>query len=222
MKHKKQFLIILSGLILIILLTFFFGKDLLCYIQDPQKFQIWIDQFGIFGQLMMIALIFLQIVIAWLPGEVLEVGAGVAFGFWEGSFLVLFGSMLASTFVILVVKRFGKKVVYHFFPEEKIQALSFLHDQKRLDRFIFIAFLIPGSPKDILTYAVGLSDMKVSHFILLSTIGRIPSVITSTFTGSALGIANWEVALLSFGFTLLISAVGLLAYNQISKRQAIS
>lgn len=221
MKHKKELIIILICLAVIIALTFVFGKDALAFIQDPEKFHIWIEQFGVFGRVVMMCLIFLQIVVAWLPGEFLEVGAGVAFGFWEGSILVLLGSMFASMIVMLVVKKFGKKIVYHFFPEEKIQALPLLHDQKKLNRFIFIAFLIPGSPKDVLTYAIGLTDMKVSNFILLSTIGRIPSVVTSTFTGSALGLANWEIAFLSFGFTILISALGLLAYKQLSKRQAV-
>lgn len=212
---------IVSSVIVVICVWFTstIGMDIISLVLDPNAFQAWMKEQGMFRWLIMTALVFLQIVIAWLPGELFEVGAGYAFGFWEGSFLVLLGSFLASWFVIAMVRRFGTKLVYHFFPKEKIDALPWLHDQKKLDRFIFIAFFIPGSPKDILTYAIGLSDMKISHFLWLSTIGRIPSVITSTITGSALGVSNYTVAIVSFIVTLVISGVGLWIYGKYMNRK---
>lgn len=201
------------------ILTVTIGKDVVALASDPVKFQEWIETYGILGQGIMTLLVFLQVVIAWLPGEIFEVGAGYAFGFWQGSFLVLLGSFFASGLVMILVKKFGRNLVYRFFPKEKVDALPFLHNQKKLDKFIFIAFLIPGTPKDILTYAVGLTDMKVSHFLLLSTIGRIPSVITSTITGSALGLQNYSLAIFSFVFTMIISLLGLWIYGIITKHQ---
>lgn len=218
--NKKEIVIISLILIVLLIFTLTIGKDIICIAQDPKQFRNWIEEFGLFGQFIMVLLIFLQIVIAWLPGEIFEIGAGYAFGFWQGSFLVLLGSLLASTCVMLLVRRYGKRLVYHFFDQDKVLSLPFFQDERKMDRFIFIAFFIPGTPKDILTYAAGLTNMKVSHFIFLSTVGRIPSVITSTFTGSALGEANLELAIFSFIFTVLISAAGLWGYGWMSKRRS--
>lgn len=223
MKKKDWIKIGIAGMIILLGCVWFtctIGWDIISIALDPLEFQKWIDELGVFGWMVMSGLIFLQIVIAWLPGEIFEVGAGYAFGFWEGSFLVLLGSFLASWFVIFMVRRFGTRIVYHFFPKEKIDALPFLHDQKKLDKFIFIAFFIPGSPKDILTYAIGLTDMKISHFLFLSTVGRIPSVITSTITGSALGVSNYTIAIASFAITLIISALGLWGYGKYTSHKA--
>lgn len=218
-KYKKECCILLAALIVLIIITLTIGKDVITIAQDPKEFQSWIEEFGILGQAVMVCLVFLQIVIAWLPGELFEIGAGYAFGFWEGSFLVLLGSMLASALVMFVVKRYGQRIVFHFFDREKVMSLPIFHDEKKLDRFIFIAFFIPGTPKDILTYAVGLTDMKISRFLILTSIARIPSVITSTFTGSALGVANTQLAILSFVFTVMISAIGLIIYQKWNTRR---
>lgn len=169
----------------------------------------------------MMALVFLQVVFAWLPGEVFEVVAGYAFGFWQGSFLVLLGSLCASACIMILIKRYGQKLISLCFRKHDICELPFLKDTKKLHKFIAIAFLIPGSPKDILTYAIGLTDMKITNFLCISTFARIPSVVTSTFTGSALGIENYTVALCSFLFTIIISAIGVFVYRSISQEKGM-
>ena len=83
---------------------------------------------------------------------------------------------------------------------------------------MFILFIIPGTPKDILTYIVPLTPMKLSTFLLLSTVARLPSVVTSTIGGNALGTGKLTFALIVFGATALISALGILIYRRICKR----
>ena len=59
----------------------------------------------------MIAIIFLQIVVAFIPGEPFEIAAGYAFGFWQGTLLCLIGSALASALVMVLVKKWGTKLI---------------------------------------------------------------------------------------------------------------
>ena len=120
--------------------------------------------------------------------------------------------------VFLFVRRFGVKAVEVFFPREKIESLRFLHNEKRLALWVFILFFIPGTPKDIMTYIVPLTPMKLSTFLLLSTVARLPSVVTSTIGGNALGTGKLTFALIVFGATALISALGILIYRRICKR----
>ena len=160
----------------------------------------------------------LQVIIAWLPGEPLELGAGYAFGFWEGSLLCMIGIIIGSVTVFLLVRIFGRRFVTLFFSEEKIDSIPLLQDNKRLTLLSFVIFLIPGTPKDILTYGAGLTKMPLPSWLLICGVARIPSVITSTMSGSALGAKRYGFAAIVFGATLLISLGGLLLYRKLSKQ----
>ena len=73
----------------------------------------------------------------------------------------------------------------------------------------FILFLIPGTPKDMLTYIVGVTDMSVWKFIGISTFARIPSVLSSTIIGSTMRQGEWKVSLIVFLVTGIIGIVGI-------------
>lgn len=194
------------------------GKPLIKMLEDPAAFQAWVDQKGAFGQLAFIGIMALQVIIAWLPGEPLELGAGYAFGFWEGSLLCMIGIVAGSVFVFFMVRIFGKQIVTMFFPIEKIEAIPLLRDTKRLTLLSIIIFMIPGTPKDILTYCVGLTPMKLSTWLLVAGIARIPPVITSTLSGSALGEQQYGFAIIVSVVTMVLSAAGILLYRRMSKQ----
>lgn len=102
-----------------------------------------------------------------------------------------------------------------FFRKEKIQSLKFLQKSAKRDFLVFFIYFIPGTPKDLLCYVVGLTDMKLSTMLLITTIARIPSVITSTIGGNALGVQDYLFAILAFAGTLIISGIGILIYKRI-------
>ena len=79
-------------------------------------------------------------------------------------------------------------------------------------------FAIPGTPKDFLTYIVGLTKVSIPAYILLTFFARIPSVITSTFAGSSLVDGKLMQALIIFVATAVISGVGYLVYASIQKK----
>jgi uncharacterized membrane protein YdjX (TVP38/TMEM64 family) len=79
--------------------------------------------------------------------------------------------------------------------------------------------LIPGTPKDLLSYFVGLTEMKLSEWLIITTIARIPSVATSTIGGNALGEGNYITAITVFAITAVVSILGILIYNYITKKR---
>lgn len=164
-------------------------------------------------------MVIFQVVIALVPGEPLEIGAGYAFGAVEGTILVVIGITLGSIMVLGLVRKFGVKLVEVFFDIEKIKNLKFLQDEKRLDFITAVVFFLPGTPKDLLTYAVGLTDIKFSRFLLIVSVARFPSVITSTIGGSALGMANYKFAIIVFALTAVISLAGIAIYNYICRKK---
>lgn len=223
MSEKRKRWIAGTGIFLFLLLSalvfFFAGKPLIRFVQEPERFRMWVDQQGVWAPLVFMGMIILQIVVAVIPGEPLEIAAGYAFGAWEGTLLCLLGSFVGRTVVFLLVRRFGTKAVEVFFPLEKLQTLEFLQNKRRLSFWVFFLFFLPGTPKDVLCYLTGLTKLPLKAWLIISAIAPIPSIVTSTIGGNALGMGNYAFAILVFILTASISGLGLLIYRRVCQKQ---
>ena len=202
-------------LIVFLLIGYFVGLRLVRqFREEPETFRAYVKSHGLLGQLTMIGIMMLQVVVAIIPGEPFEVGAGFTFGWFEGALLCLAGTAAASALIYLAVKKWGTALVELFFPRKQIKQYAFLRNKKKLDVLVFILFLIPGTPKDLLVYLIGLTPMKLGTFLLLSTLARIPSVVSSSVTGSLLHNDHMLAAAITYGVTLLISAGLIIWYRR--------
>ena len=207
------------ALIFIAAVGYLVGKPMVEFVREPERFRAWVDSSGFVSRVIFVGMVVFQLIIALIPGEPLEMGAGYAFGAVEGTILCIIGCVIGSALVFLFVRRFGVKLVEVFFPREKIRSLRFLQDSRRLNLLTFIVFFIPGTPKDLLSYFIGLTDMKLGTWLLITAVARIPSIVTSTVTGDALGLKDYQFALIAFGVTLALSLVGILVYRRLSARR---
>ncbi len=216
-RHKKGLSLLALGLSLLFcaIVGWFIGRPMIEFVSSPQSFRAWVDKSGIWGRAAFIGMMVFQVIIALIPGEPLEIGAGYAFGVAEGTILCVIGTTLGSIIVILLVRSFGVKFVEVFFQKERLSELKILKSSKKRNLLIFLVFFFPGTPKDLLTYFVGLTDIKFGQFIVLVSVSRLPSVITSTLGGSALGGSEYKTAIIVFAITLLVSGLGWIAYKLI-------
>lgn len=205
-----------------LMLTLFFtvGKQLIEFVSEPEQFRNWVNESGVWGRIAFVGMMALQIIVAIIPGEPLEIGAGYAFGVWEGTGLCLLGALAGSALVFILVRRLGSKVVYAFFSRDKIEKSVFCRIQK-VKPACFHTLLIPGTPKDVMTYFIGITPMKLSTWLLITGTARIPSVVTSTFGGDALGLGNYSLAIWVFAITIAISLIGILVYKKSAKAYVI-
>ena len=132
---------------------------------------------------------------------------------------VVGGVLVMSTLIFLLTRRFGTRLVEVFVSREKINELRFLNTEQKRNTLIFLLFFIPGTPKDLLTYFVGLTDIRLRTFLLLSMVARIPSVLSSTFGGHLLGEERYIGAVILYGVTGLLSLLGLMGYNRYLKKK---
>ncbi len=210
---NKQNILIIAILGLSLLLIGLLSWLCLPFIQKlsnpayQQEFMAWSNSLGIRGWLIVLGIQILQIIIAFIPGEPVELLAGVLYGAWGGLGTCLLGCVLASSLIFFTVRKFGQGLVTAFFGPEKVAQFSFFNNNKKVELVTFILFLIPGTPKDLLTYLAGLSKIKPSQFLVVSTFARIPSIITSTTMGASVSRGNWELTLVVF---LITAAIGLL------------
>ena len=205
-------------LLLSAVVGWFVGRPLVRFASQPEQFRQWVDGHGLMGCAAYVGMVFLQVVVAVIPGEPLEISGGYAFGAVRGSLLCLLGAFLGSVAVFALVRRFGRELVDIFFPREKLEKLKVLQSSPKRDALFWLVFMVPGTPKDLLCYFAGLTDLSWGKWLLLCTVGRLPSVLTSTIGGDALGVKDYQFAVLVFAATLAVSAVGLLIYRALCRR----
>ena len=220
-KHRK----IVSVIAIIIFLVFmatvgwFVGVPMVRLAEDPEAFRQWVDSYGILGRILFVGMVVLQVLVAFIPGEPVELAAGYAVGFMEGSLLTLLGFLIGSWIVFALVRKYGIKLVEVFFDSKKITEFRFLKNPKKTKVIAFILMLIPGTPKDFLSYFAGLTKLTTKEWLLIVAVGRLPSLITSSITGAAAGNENYVLSVVMLVITVIISAVGIVYYRNLCKKE---
>ena len=199
--------------------TVLVGGPLVEFAEDPNQFRAWVDSAGIWGRVIFVGMVVLQVLVAFIPGEPIELAAGYAFGFWEGSFLTMVGFLIGSWLVFALVRRFGVKLVEVFFDKKQLDEVKFLQNPKKTRIISFILMVIPGTPKDFLSYFAGLTKLTTLEWLVIVAVGRIPSLVTSTLTGAAAGEENYLLSVITLGITVVISIAGILYYRYICKQE---
>lgn len=196
----------------------FVGRPMIRFARQPELFRQWVDGLGLWGKAAYVGMCILQVVVAIIPGEPLEIAGGYAFGAWWGTALCLIGAVLGSAAVFALVRRWGRPLAEVVFPKEKLDKLQFLHSSPKRTALLWLIFTAPGTPKDLLCYFAGLTDMKWRTWLLIATVGRLPSIVTSTVGGGALGDRNYTTAAIAFGVALAAAGVGYLVYRAVCRR----
>lgn len=219
-RQKKR---IAAGAIILFVLFcaavfWFVGRPMIRFARQPELFRDWVDAHGVWGKLAYVGMVSLQVLVALIPGEPLEICGGYAFGAVWGTALCLTGAALGSIAVFAAVRRFGTALAEVFFSREKLDSLRFLHSSPKRDVLFWLIFTVPGTPKDLLCYFAGLTDLSWGKWLLICTVGRLPSIVTSTVGGDALGVQNYVFAIVTFAATLAVSGVGLLIYRAVCRK----
>lgn len=212
-KNKKTIFIAIICMILMGVVCLLLYEPMMNFLKDPEALKKHLESYGIFGGFILVLVMTLQVVFVFLPGEIVEVLAGFIYGPMEGMLLCLLGAALGSTIIYMFVRKLGIKFIDKLLGKGKLEEVSFLRNNDKLDVLIFIIFFIPGTPKDIITYFIPLTDMKLSKFLIITSIARIPSVISSTIGGNALGLAQYEFTIFVFAITGIFSLIGLYFYK---------
>lgn len=214
---KKKIIVIICILIVLII-TIGFSIPFIKYIEEPDNLRRLLDSYGALAPLAFITLVIIQILIPYIPGEPFELLAGYMFGSFKGTILCLVSGSIASCIIILLVRKYGEKILNVFFNSKEHNKIKFLRQKKYF--FLFaILFIIPGTPKDLLCYVAGLSDYDLIPLIIVTSIGRIPSIVTSTITSDAISNENYLFAIIVYGSTILISSICLIVYNKITQNR---
>lgn len=209
------------ALTLLAVVVIFVGIPLLRFLKEPERFRAWVDERGFWGKLAFIGMVIMKVVVAVIPGEPFELAAGYAFGVWEGLLLCMIGITIGSMVVFSLVRRFGVSIIRVFFSQEKIDGMKLLHTSKKGNVILSIVYIVPGTPKDFLNYCAGLTTIKLPTWLLVCSIGRIPSIITSTISGDAFVQKRYLFGIMIYVATFAVGLIGVLIYNKVKKASEI-
>ena len=170
---------------------------------------------GIVGVFMLLGLQFLQVVVAVIPGEVVQIAAGMLYGPWLGALIIWAGCIISSAFIFQLVHKLGAPFVQDMVSTKYLDKLREFERSGKLDVTVFVLFLIPGLPKDVFTYLVPLTSMRMGSFLLLSNIARIPGIVVSTYAADGLMSGDIVQSVALFAALAVIAVVGLVNRERI-------
>lgn len=219
---KRKSLAVAAGLALgagfaggLLLLRFYPAIQSLMRPEVMDAFRQRLASYGIFGALVLMGAQFLQVASGVIPALPIQIAAGLTYGAFIGLFICLCGIFLGSTLVFLLVKKYGRPVVDRMFSGEKQQKLAFLQNARRLERIVFILYLIPAMPKDVFTYLAALTPLTPRRYLLITMVARTPTILCTTFASDALMEGNYGQAIAVFCVTALLGILCMLASPKI-------
>ena len=219
-KHKKVLaylkfallLIILIGIPVFLYLKFgaeIFSKDaaaeLLAYLKANRKYA--------FPLIVLIQM--LQVIVCILPGQPIQFAASYMFGVFGGLMLSLAGAVIGVVISFFTAKVLGRDAVHMIFGEERVSDYQRKLNSGKGLTIAFLIYLIPGIPKDLVSYVAGISEMRFLPFLLVATVGRIPGMAGSLLFGYFFREKNY------IGVAAVCIVMGLMLLTVFIKRKDI-
>lgn len=222
-KVIKISLLILAIAIFIALIIYLFPLMKNLSTRDGQiKFKEEIGRYGLFSGVILFLLELAQIFLVVLPGEPLEVLAGMFYGSIGGSIFIFFTVFVTTLVINLLVKKFGKNLLYAFFKKEKIDKIldnKIFKNTKKIEMIMIVLFILPGTPKDLLVYLGGLLPISTMKFTLISTFTRFPSVISSTIAGASITSGNFHITIISYIISFVFAFILIFIIRRFDKNK---
>lgn len=210
----KEFAIILILIAFLGTAVFLLSSNL----SSPEKVVEFINGFGAVAPIILILLIALEVVIAPIPGFLLSVASGFLFGTVQGTIYTYFGNLLGTSIAFLLARRYGRPLAEKFIKSHKLEVYDcFFREQGKKALWIF--YLFPVFPSDIVSFVSGLSTIKWKDFMFIVAIAYIPNMLLLNYFGANLyeyGFSRGTIV----GGILLMAAVflGLFAYFYLRRK----
>lgn len=175
---------------------------------DPEWVRTEIAALGTLAPVAFVALQAAQVVLAPVPGQVVGGVGGFLFGTVAGTVLSMVGVVMGSTVVFVASTRYGRPYVEGVVDADALARWDGFVE-RRGAAGLFVLFLLPTFPDDLLCFVAGLSEIRPRTFLALVVVGRTPTFIAASYAGTRLA----DGRLVTFaGVALVLAAVSALVY----------
>jgi len=208
---RSKLIKVIIIILIIVAITFYFGSSILSYFKNGAEAKEMIQSFGAFAPIIMIALLIIIVLLAFVSQIPLIVASGFAFGAIPAFCYAFIGFFIGGTIAFFLARKFGRPFVIKIITKNAMEKLD-NYSGVRLNIILFLFFLIPIFP-DAICYVAGLTNIKYRTFVLLSLIGRIPTIILFTVAGNSIANTNYTLGIILLGI-IIICATIILIFRQ--------
>ncbi len=211
---KTLFLILLSVAIVAGMAYLLYATGIFDFMSSKNQLLQFIKEYPRHAATIFIGLQIVQVVAAPLPGEVTGFVGGILFGPLWGVVYSTIGLTLGSWIAFLLARGLGRPIVEQFVSREIIDRYDYVMKHKGL-LLAFLMFLIPGFPKDILCYVLGLGHMQQRDFLIVSAFGRLLGTVLLTMGGAFFRGAHYAAFFTVIGISLLIVLLAMIYHDRL-------
>lgn len=220
MENKKiriaiNLMVLVLFILLLTYLTVRYAPQIKQLIQKPEEFEKFLRSYGNISILIFILFQVVQVVVAAIPGELVQVAGGYVYGILFGTVYSAAGIFLGSMAAFFFARIFGYRLVKNLMPKGSLEKFEFLLNGKRADVALFILFLIPGLPKDVLTYISGFTPIDPYRFFLITLVARLPGIFASALIGASMRERQYTGVIIMCVIALMLSILGLAVKERI-------
>lgn len=205
-------------LIIITLILCYKYRSYIYLMNNPEELKDFINSFGYYGIIVFMLFQIFQVIIFFIPGEVMQVAGGWIYGTFGASILSIIGINIASIFVFLISKRFGRPFVEKVVAEKQLKNIEMALSSKKLNLIVFLIYFLPGIPKDASIFVCGISRISLKNFLIYSTLGRIPALVFSCYLGSSMISQNKIIIILLVSIVAVFGLIGLFKGEYLLKK----
>jgi uncharacterized membrane protein YdjX (TVP38/TMEM64 family) len=182
-------------LVLVILITFysvFKYTGFIDLISDTAQFKSYIIQLGNWGIVLIIFLMAFAILLKLLPSAAVALGSGAVYGHTWGTIYIIIGAWLGAIIAFSLTRLLGKDILGRILEHRLFVKWEREQSQSLLMWGLFVSRLIPVIPYDIVSYAMGLTPLKLWRFSMATLIGVIPTSFFLAHVGGELAETNFK------------------------------
>lgn len=180
-----------------------------------------VNAMGFKGVIFVLLLQILQIVVAVIPGQPMEIVSGMLYGPIGGIFVCLVGIFIGTAIVFYLVRKLGTDFMQLFFSPEKIDSIKnskIFKNSAKFEFIMLIIFVIPMMPKDIFIYLGGISPVRPKRFLAIATLARIPGLFLTVYMGNRISNGNFSMVVVLIAIILIIAAIGYFIYSRTEQK----
>lgn len=207
-RSRRRFAVHLLVAVVVVVAVTVLARRHLGFLTNPADGRSFIRQYGVLAPVVLVVLQALQVVVAPVPGQVLAVVAGYLFGPWWGTLYNMIGITIGSTVAFWLSRRFGRSYVEGIVHDDALATFDGISDNYvRLS--LFVVFLVPGLPDDVLCFVGGLTRVPLWQLVLIAIVGRAPGFFLVNVIGGYLGTGQFAAAAI---LTLVLVAFSVVGY----------
>lgn len=180
---------LLIGMVLIIaIVLIWYGPQLWQLVQDEEALEAWVSGLGWLGPVALIALNAIQIVVAPIPGYVVQVASGFLFGPIWGGVWASVGLLLGASMAFWLARFYGRPLANRLVGEERLAKWeSVSHSDNTLVWFI----LLVGPVGDLPYFLAGLAKVSFAKVFIITLLVRVPSTFVIAAAGAGVMVLSW-------------------------------